>query len=125
MIKAICFKDVRPGDVVCRSIDERFTISAVGNGIGLDHADNGLINLSIEGATGLYLVGLPDRLIGLIHQPWPQGRTVLEMLGEIARLGSEVQPGRHMSSVKLAEAITKLREAIEVFELGFPPTDGE
>ena len=125
MIKAICYKDVRPGDVVGRSSRERITISAVVNGIELDYAGNDLIRLFIDGFEGMYLAGPPEQLIGLIHRPWPQGQTIFDLLNEIGRLGSGVQPLHHLGATSLEQAMTELREAIEVFELGFPPTDGE
>lgn len=135
MIKAICFKDVLPGDVVCQSIDERLTVSRVGNGVGPDLNPNGTINLFIKGTAGLRLSGFPDQLIGLIYRPWPKGENAVSILSKITNFcffASDkfrdlftdwvIQGGRlpTKSSPEIDEIFIRLCEKIEVYELGRP-----
>ncbi len=111
-IKAIRYGDVRPGDVVTRSIDERHQISRI------DVGNDGRIRLYI-GDSDVYLAGPPNQLIGLTYRPWATGGhghsvRLVEMLAREFLLRHDFASERERAKV------VALREALEAYELGRP-----
>ncbi len=104
MMKAICFKDVLPGDVVCKEVGRTRQVGAV------SAERDPYVELFFR--EGGFTKGRPEELIGLVHRPWPEGKTKEQMLAEL-RLAAAFFAEKGMGWVPL-------REALEAYELGKP-----
>jgi len=112
MMKAICFKDVRPGDVVCEEMGEPHEILKVQGPIDQIYP---IVVLYIKDA-GI-LQNKPDAIIGLLHRPWPEGKTEKDMLNEVVELALGIcLPYPDPQDI----ALDKLHKASEEYELGKP-----
>lgn len=114
MLKAICFKDVQAGDVVCQDADKHRTVGAV------SEERNPYIQLFIR--EGGFIQEKPDQLIGLVHRPWPEGNTEEGMRASII-LFAYLVCTLHQTELTASfdKATSDLRKAIEAYELGKPP----
>ncbi len=128
MVKAICFKDVKCGDVVQLSGD------------GPSHTVTRAYPERVDGSGRIVLVddgadwvtqGRPDQFIGLLHRPWQERQQ--KNIGTDAYLRFKIALAAHRVAVVFniieegqahwtdgEEAITRLREVIEAYELGKP-----
>ncbi len=121
MQRAIPFRDVRAGDVVCIEEGVRLRVEDISEGSNDTSTD---IILNIE--RGGMHHGWPNELIGLCYRPWPEGKTAQQMRDEIwrhaQRLASLMDGGGHiedhLSGVDVI--IGQLREAMDAYELGKP-----
>ena len=107
------FAEIRTGDIVRRELGgpaERV--------LGTLRMDSGVVFLTLSAAVCAF--ALASTSIILVHRPWPEGKTPLDFLHEIARLGRLVQPGQLKSGEALEKAISELRQTCEEFELGKP-----
>ena len=111
MMKAICFEDVRPGDVVCRKVGRSCTVGA----LSIEQDPYIQLFTREEG----FVMGRPGELIGLLHRPWPEGKTEGDMWREVMVLVSDLY-GQNLPSLRALGLATQLREAIEAYELGKP-----
>lgn len=109
-VKAIRFKDVKPGDVVCEKIGSTpVTIREIT--VGRDDVvlwpKNGNITLP----------GHPDAIIGLVHRPRPEGMTEVDMLERIqSALRETIQRVEH-EPFRAEDALRAVREVLEAWEL--------
>lgn len=124
------FQDIRPGDVVCEKEGEYYEIERCGS-LLITHPN---IHLYIKDKGLANLYGHPDQIIGLLYRPWPEGKTEMDMLRNISfqafwtyelkvKMNEPWVHGGELpkkASPELDEAITKLHELIEVYELGKP-----
>lgn len=117
-VKAIQFKDVQKGDVVCFWTDCLLEVSEVEV-----HPDHVVLHAkdASGGPPGGKLPGSPEEFIGLLHRPWPEGKTERYMLHEISAKAYEFNEAAEEGDVERARAVAQsLREAIEAWELSKP-----
>ena len=98
-MKSIPFKDVKPGDVVLRYADGEPRKVERAQGTVLVFKNNEAIN------------GTPNQLIGLVHRPWPEGKTEEEMLDAVINAA-------HRPGVFHSYRLSELRAALDAYELG-------
>lgn len=108
MMKAVCFKEVLPGDVVCQEAGKLRTVGA------LSENRNPYIELFME--EGGFIQAVPDELIALAHRPWPKGTTEQDVLRDIDAAITDLWLGRVTASAGRAV----LRNFLEIHELGKP-----
>lgn len=118
MLKAIRFKDVRPGDVVCKEADRPRKVGAVS-----EERDPYIQLFTREGG---FFQGKPEEVIGLLHRPWPEGKPKWQMLTELGRASAVV--AAMIAQVDYDEDIFRaqvafLRNALDAYELGKPQAD--
>ncbi len=125
-MKAICFKDVKLGDVVCQNTNEPVVVEKYER---LTDRDEDFI--ALYGKDNGFLHGHPDDIVGLVHQPWREGKTeedmydaireAISIVPDVPYIRDEPDPARE----KFAKAVSAIRKAVEVYELGLPAQAGK
>lgn len=119
MLKAICLKDVLPGDVVFHTPGECYKVADVSRLFGPevpDHLES--IALFIVGNPCFQISGPANEVIGLLHRPWLEGKTEAQMQEDILELAGRLL---NCPESEKDETARQLRETIEAYELGKPP----
>lgn len=111
MINAICFRGVRPGDVVCQVEGQEDEISVVRHVAGT-------VYLRIKDSGGVDIEGKPDQIIGLLHRPWQEGSAAPFLMQEA--LIDAMRDFLHASSETREEKLRAVREVLDTYELGKP-----
>lgn len=120
-VKMIRFRDVRPGDVICKEAHQPREVGAVSK------EQDPYVDLFIR--DGGLIMGRPEEIIGLIHRPWPDGKTEQDMLKAIFSIikkiptvsyGAPKQLFEEFWSTALIMCTPELGEAIDAYELGKP-----
>ncbi|MEK7638241.1 MAG: hypothetical protein AAB375_02350 [Patescibacteria group bacterium] len=129
MVKAIRFADVKQGDVVSRGLTEeyeRFTAAESAE----PFEQTGVISIRLK--NGGKLLGNPDELIGLLHRPWPEGKTdrkwrkEIEVLLLIAWRAVEEDNWQHGPDYGRSDLhLAALHKAMDAYELGKPAQAGK
>lgn len=121
-MKAISFKDVKPGDVICQKTGVFREVGA------LSQSSDPYIELFIKESGGI-VTGRPNQIIGLVHRPWPDGETEEGMVEKIVSYAGIVFGGGHdlvssdtSTRIRMQEWLTDLQKAINAYELGKPLT---
>ncbi len=64
------------------------------------------------------VTGSQNRIVGLIHRPWPEGKTEEDMINDV--LVAMISTGATRSREDFKQKLPALREAIEAWELSKP-----
>lgn len=120
--KAIFARDVRKGDIV--RFGDVYTGSPVAS---VEHATSSpWVTIHCENGGG-YPATPPDRIFSLIHRPWPEGKTdekwrkEIEALLLVAWRTVEEANWEQISDYgRSDQCLARLREALDVYELGKP-----
>jgi len=139
-VKAIRFDEVRVGDIVGHFADRPVEVTRL-SVVTQDEARITRMdfpgNIRLHFGDNAYISDSPDRLIGLLGRPCPEGKTEADMLHAVeaamrgvTRVGT-LPPGKtfdltiHQCRIELDPfrdegALRAVREAIEAYELGKP-----
>ena|SRR3989344_5788950 len=118
-VKAIRFKDVLVGDVACEYHGDNHRVETSGvSTLVFDDRDVILNTCALSDMGKSTLVGHPDKFIGLLHRPRPEGKTEADMKRTALGLARHVLAA---SDEAQDAAMVELREALEAWELGKPP----
>lgn len=119
LVKAILFKEVQPGDMVCVREGVIYEIARVDRMFGSDVPDEleSIILFVADPPSGT-ISGSADGFIGLVHRPRPEGvgdgsylRIIADLMDQFKALG----PGSEREKV-----LTNLYHEIEAHKLGKP-----
>lgn len=128
-VKAIRFRDVKPGDTVVGDDEERYTIVEIKQMFREDTSEK-LQRLELfagtEGGESRGLIAGLDVPIRLIYRPLPEGKTENDVISAIHRqvgmvaLLSGLDRDRYRDTPIPSGMLTELRETIEAWELSRP-----
>lgn len=126
-MKAIRFRDVRPGDVVSQGARTRpeDVMEVVGVEGPPVEGYREMVGLCVKGMSARFF-GLADKVLLLVRRPWPEGKTEEDMLDRLrqaarrAELVLAARPCPPTSNPDPAVVIAGLREALDAYELGKP-----
>lgn len=124
IVKGVCFEDVQSGYVVWEKKGDPHTISSVSRIRCEGEVYVALYEKDEKGEERMALHGEPDQFIGLVHRPWPEGKTAEDMRDAIAGFSWEVMTDSDLhcanSGHGMENSIEALRGAIDDYLLGKP-----